>query len=130
VGVRGLEELDATFATMTRERTEALVVLPDTVFLTQRTRLAEFAIKSRLPTMFGLREYVEAGGLMAYGASLPEVFRRAASVVVKILRGAKPADLPIERPTKFELLVNLKTAKALGLPVPQSILVRADEIIQ
>jgi putative ABC transport system substrate-binding protein len=130
LAVRKPDELDGAFATMVRERTEALVILPDTVFLTQRTRLAELAVKNRLPAMAGLREYVDAGGLMAYGASLPDLFRRAGLVVAKILRGARPGDLPIERPTKFELLVNLRTAKALGLTIPQSVLVRADEILQ
>jgi putative tryptophan/tyrosine transport system substrate-binding protein len=130
VGVRRPDELDGAFATMARERVDALVILPDTIFLTQRARLAELAVKHRMPAMAGLREYVDAGGLMAYGASLPDLFRRAGLVVAKILTGAKPADLPIERPTKFELVVNLKTAKALGLTMPQSILVRADEIVR
>jgi putative ABC transport system substrate-binding protein len=128
--VRRPDELDGAFATMARERVDALVILPDTIFLTQRARLAELAVKHRMPAMAGLREYVDAGGLMAYGASLPDLFRRAGLVVAKILTGAKPADLPIERPTKFELVVNLKTAKALGLTMPQSILVRADEIVR
>jgi putative ABC transport system substrate-binding protein len=106
VGVRRPDELDGAFVTMARERVDALVILPDTIFLTQRARLAELAVKHRMPAMAGLREYVDAGGLMAYGASLPDLFRRAGLVVAKILTGAKPADLPIERPTKFELVVN------------------------
>ncbi len=130
VGVRRPDELDGAFATMARERVDALVILPDTIFLTQRARLAELAVKSRLPAMAGLREYVDAGGLMAYGASLPDLFRRAALVVAKLLRGAKPADLPIEQPTKFELVVNMKTAKALGITFPPSILIRADQVIE
>jgi putative ABC transport system substrate-binding protein len=130
VGARGPEELDGAFAAMTRERADALVVFPDSMFLAQRGWIAEQAVRSRLPGMFGLREYVEAGGLMAYAASLPDLFRRAATVVDKILRGAKPADLPMEQPTQFELVVNLKVAKALGLTIPQSILVRAGEVIQ
>jgi putative ABC transport system substrate-binding protein len=130
VAARSPSELDGAFATMTRERADALVVLPDTVFLTQRARVAELAVKGRLPMMAGLREYVASGSLMSYGANLPDLFRRAGLVVAKILKGARPADLPIERPTKFELLVNLRTAKALGLTIPQSVLARADEIVQ
>ncbi len=95
-----------------------------------RTRIADLAAKGRLPTMFNLTEYVDAGGLAAYGPSLRDNFRRAATYVDKILKGAKPADLPVEQPTRFELVVNLKTAKALGLTIPQSVLIRADQVIQ
>ena len=101
-----------------------------TVFLTHRTQVLEFAAKRRLPVMYGSREYVEDGGLMSYGASYDDLFRRAATYVDKILKGAKPGDLPVEQPTKFELVLNLKTAKALGLTMPPSLLLLADEVIQ
>jgi putative ABC transport system substrate-binding protein len=100
------------------------------MFFGHRGQLADLALKHRLPTMFAFREYAEAGGLMAYGPSYAELFQRAAGYVDKILKGAKPADLPIEQPTRFELVINLKTAKALGLTIPPSVLGRADEIIQ
>ena len=105
-------EFDGAFATMTRERAGALLVLGDSLFFLNRTRIADLAAKQRLPTMFGQREHAEAGGLMAYGANLSDMFRQAATFVDKILKGAKPADLPVEQPTKFELGINLKTAKA------------------
>ncbi len=127
---RGPNDLDGAFAAMTREGASALLVLGDARFLALRGRIADLAAKNRLPTMYGVREHVEAGGLMAYGASLPETVRRAATFVDKILKGAKPADLPVEQPTKFELVINLKTAKALGLTIPQSVLMRADEVIR
>jgi putative tryptophan/tyrosine transport system substrate-binding protein len=129
-GVRGSDEIDNALAAMARERVGALMVLPDSMFVAQRTRLAELATKHRLPAMYGLRLHAEAGGLMAYSANMQGLFRRAAGYVAKILKGAKPADLPVEQPTKFELVINLKTAKALGLTVPPSVLARADEIIQ
>ena len=127
---RGPEEVESAFATMTRERAGALLVPTDGMFLLHRARIAELAAKHRLPAMYGLREFVDAGGLMVYGASLRDSFRRAATYVDKILKGAKPGDLPVEQPTKFELIINLKTAKALGLTIPQSLLLRADEVIQ
>jgi putative ABC transport system substrate-binding protein len=127
---RGPEEFDDAFASMAKERVAALLVLTDPVFFLHRARLADLATKSRLPSMHGGREYVEAGGLMSYGPSFLDLWRRAATYVDKILKGAKPADLPVEQPTKFELVINLKTAKALGLTVPQSLLIRADEVIQ
>jgi putative tryptophan/tyrosine transport system substrate-binding protein len=108
----------------------AILVFPGGLIDPHARRIAELAARSRLPTMYAFRFYVEAGGLMSYGLDLIENFHRAAIFVDKILKGAKPADLPIEQPTKFELVINMKTAKALGLTIPQSLLVRADEIIQ
>jgi len=122
--------LAGAFGAATRDRAGALIVLPDPMFLTHRTRIADLAAKSRLPAIYYDRDYVEAGGLMSYGANIADMYRRAATYVDKILKGAKPADLPVEQPTKFELVINLKTAKALGLTVPQSILIRADHVIQ
>ena len=111
-------------------RAEALYVAIDPLVNTNRIRINTLALAARLPTMHGSREYVEAGGLMSYGPNFPDLFRRAADYVDKILRGAKPADLPVEQPTKFELVINLKTAKALGLDVPPTLLARADEVIE
>ena len=128
--VRGSEEFDGAFAAMTRERAGALLVLGDPMFCLHRTRIADLAAKQRLPTMFPQRQDAEAGGLMVYGANLSDAFRRAATFVDKILKGAKPADLPVEQPTKFELFINLKTAKALGLTIPPSLLGRADQVIE
>jgi putative ABC transport system substrate-binding protein len=130
VEARGPGEIDRAFAAMARERAGALLVLLDAMFLDQRERIAGLAAKNRLPAVYGLRRHVEAGGLMAYGANLFDLIRHPAIYVDKILRGAKPADLPIEQPTKFELVINLKTAKALGLTIPPSLLGRADEVIQ
>jgi putative ABC transport system substrate-binding protein len=129
-GVRGPNELGGVFAAMGRERASALLILGDATFTKLRGRIAELAAQGHLPTMSGLRQYVEAGGLMSYGASVTENYRRAAYFVDRILKGAKPADLPIEQPTKFELIINLKTAKALGLTIPQSLLLRADQVIE
>ena len=108
----------------------ALTVLPSNMFITERRRLVDLAAKNRLPAVYGLREFVDAGGLISYGANPADSFRRAATYVDKILKGAKPGDLPVEQPTKFELVINLKTAKALGLTIPPSLLRRADEVIQ
>jgi putative ABC transport system substrate-binding protein len=130
VEARGPSEIDSAFAAMTKEGAGAVVVLVDVLFVDQRTRIANLAATHRLPAVYGTPEPVEAGGLMAYGPSFLYNYRRAAVYVDKILKGAKPADLPIEQPTKFELVVNLKTAKALGLTIPQSLLSRADEVIQ
>jgi putative ABC transport system substrate-binding protein len=130
VDARGPHEFDGAFATMIRERAGGLVELPDPMFLTERNRLADLAAQNRLPAIYGFREHAAAGGLMAYGVNLRDSYRRAATYVDKILKGAKPADLPVEQPTKFELVINLKTAKALGLTLPQSLLQRADEVIQ
>ena len=128
--VRGPTEFDGAFSAMTRDRARALAMLPDGFFRDQQRRILDLAAKSRLPAMYWSREFVDAGGLMAYGANIPDLFRRAATFVDKILKGAKPADLPVEQPTRFDLVLNLKTAKALGLTFPQSILIRADQVIR
>ena len=123
-------QIEAAFAVITRGRAGALIVLPDGFFITQARRIAELAAKNRLPTMVSNRESVEAGGLMSYRQNDAEHFRRAATYVDKILKGAKPGDLPVEQPTKFDLVVNMKTAKALGIKVPQSILLQATKVIE
>jgi len=128
--VQSPNELEGAFAAMTRERAGALLVLPHPFTFAQARRIADLAAKSRLPAVYPYRESVEAGGLMAYAATAPDMFRRAAIYVDRILKGAKPGDLPVEQPTKFELVINLKTARALGLTIPQSVLIRADEVIQ
>src|SRR5262245_7188186 len=127
---RGPNEFDGAFAAMAKERVGALLVLSDAIFTSHRTRLADLAARSRLPAAYGVRESVEAGGLMSYGPSFRDFYRRAATYVDKILKGAKPADLPVEQPMKFELVINLKAAKALGLTIPQWLLQRADEVIR
>ena len=127
---RGPNEFDGAFAAMAKERVETLLVVPDTAFILHRARLADLAAKHRLPSMHGLRENVDAGGLMSYGPSGVAALRRAALFVDRILKGAKPADLPVEQPTKFELVINLKTAKALGLTIPPLLLLRADQVIE
>jgi len=129
VEARSREELEQALATMKQSRPSALLMTADGVHQRYISRIVAFASEARLPAMYQLREAVDRGGLMAYGASLPDLGRLAASYVDKILKGAKPADLPVEQPTKFELVINLKTAKALGLTIPHSLLVRADEII-
>src|SRR5262249_6964312 len=123
---RGPNEFDGAFAAMAKERVGGLFVMSDAIFSSHQTRLVDLAARSRLPAASGIREYVEAGGLISYGPSILDSSRRAAAYVDKILKGAKPADLPVEQPTKFELVINLKTAKALGLTIPQSLLLRAD----
>jgi len=123
-------DFDAAFAAMAAKRAGAVHVLGDVMFVTHRARLAALAAKGRLPAMYSQREYVDDGGLMSYGPKVTDNFRRAASYVDRILKGAKPGDLPIERPTAFELIVNLRTAKALGLTIPQTLLARVDEAIQ
>ena len=122
--------LRGAFATAAKSRPDALLVVTSASFYRDRTQIAEFAVKSRLPAMYTLREFAEAGGLMSYGTNLPDMFRRAATYVDKILKGAKPAGLPMEQPTKFGLVINLKTAKALGLTIPPSLLLRADQVIE
>jgi putative ABC transport system substrate-binding protein len=128
--VRSPDNLEGAFTTAVKGGAEALVVIQDTLTIAHRMRIAQLAARSRLPAVYGSNEFVEAGGLMGYGANQPDLFRRAATFVDKILKAAKPADLPVEQPTKFELVVNLKTAKALGVTIPRSILVRADHVIE
>jgi ABC-type uncharacterized transport system substrate-binding protein len=130
VETRGPADFERAYSEMTRARADALTVLPIALFAFYRRRLIDLAAKNRLPTAYPAREYVDAGGLMSYGADLADLQRRAAFYVDKIVRGAIPRDLPVEQPTKFELIINLKTAKALGLTIPQSLLLRADAIIQ
>jgi putative ABC transport system substrate-binding protein len=130
VEARGPADLDRAFSDITKARAGALTVLPGNMFFSERRRLVDLAAKNRLPAVYPLREFVDAGGLMSYGASNADMFRRAATYVDKILKGAKPADLPVEQPTKFELVINLKAAKVLGLTIPQSLLGRADEVVQ
>jgi putative ABC transport system substrate-binding protein len=127
---RDPQEIDEAFSAMTRERSGALLLAPDPMFLVQRGRIVDLAAKNRVPTSYEWREFAEAGGLMSYGTNIADMYRRLATYVDKILKGAKPADLPVEQPTKFEIVVNLKTAKALGLTIPPSLLLRADQVIQ
>jgi len=125
------EDLDRAFSAVTNQRAQALIVqTPNPVLFANRSQVASFAQRTRLPSMYGQKEFADAGGLMSYGASTTDLFRRAATYVDKILKGAKPADLPVEQPTKFELVINLKTAKTLGLTIPQTILLQADQVIQ
>ena len=128
--VKAAEEFEAVFAAIAWQRPDALFMIADRFLLAHRARIVAFAARQRLPGMYPYKEFVEAGGLVSYAPSYPEMFRRSATYVDKIFKGAKPADLPVEQPTKFELVINLKTAKALGLTIPQSVLIRADEIIR
>jgi len=130
VEVKDGSELEAAFAALKREQAQALLVTGDGLFFTQRAQLAEFALAQRLPTMFANTENVEAGGLLAYSPSSADNYRRAAVFIDKILRGAKPGDIPVEQPTKFELAVNLKTAAAIGLTIPAALLLRADRVVE
>ena len=130
VQARNPQEIESAFSTMARENAEAVIVANDGVFAQDQRRIAELAAQHRLPSVTLRREYAEAGGLMSYGPSFLDQYRRAASYVDKILKGAKPADLPVEQPTKFELVINGKTAKALGLKIPQSLMISADKVIQ
>ncbi|HTS53398.1 MAG TPA: ABC transporter substrate-binding protein [Burkholderiales bacterium] len=130
VGVRIPKELDPAFSAASRSHAEALYVIGDTFFFANRGTLVKLASRARLPVIYGTREFASEGGLMSYGPNFGDVFRRSARYVDSILKGAKPGDLPIEQPTKFELVVNLKAAKALGITVPESILLQADEVIR
>ena len=130
VEVRRVDDFEGAFSAIAKARPHALMVLVDRLLLAHRTRIVGFAASGRLPGMYGYREYVDAGGLMSYAPSDIDLFRGTAIYVDKILRGAKPADLPVEQPTKFELVINLKTAKTLGLTIPQSLLISADKVIE
>jgi putative ABC transport system substrate-binding protein len=130
VEVQAPDKFESAFAAVTAAHAGALMVLPDPLLYGQHPRIVTFTAASHLPALFPEREVAEAGGLIAYGPSIPASFQRAAAYVDKILRGAKPADLPVEQPTKFELVVNLQTARAIGVTIPTSILVRADEVIE
>jgi putative tryptophan/tyrosine transport system substrate-binding protein len=130
VAVQAVEDFERAFSTMSREQVGGVLVVAAPLFASHRARLTELAIKHRLPGTFGDKEYVEVGGLMSYSADLIDLCRRAATYIDRILKGAKPADLPVEQPTKFELVINNKTAKAIGLIIPESFLLRADEVIE
>ncbi len=127
---KGPDELDRLLATLGRERPEALIVLGDPMLSTHRRRILDFCVRNRVPATYSTREWVADGGLMSYGTAFEELFRRAAMYVDRVLKGTKPADLPIEQPAKFELVINLKTARALGLTIPPSLLVRADQVVE
>ena len=127
--IRRAEDITPAFEAL-KSRADALYIVPDPLADTHRVRINTLALGTRLPTISGVREQVEAGGLMSYGANFPDLFRRAADLVDKILRGAKPADIPVEQPTKFDLIINITTAKALGLEIPSTLLARADEVIE
>jgi putative ABC transport system substrate-binding protein len=131
VEARGPADLDRALSDMTKARADALTVLGDSILLfTERERVVELVAKNRLPAVYNAREFVAAGGLMSYSVNFPDLFRRSAVYVDKILKGTKPRDLPVEQPTKFDFIINLKTAKALGLTIPPSVLARADEVIE
>ncbi len=128
--IRQPQELAKAFGTMAAGKTHAVVILPDPMFIAERRRIVELAATSRISAMYHLRQFVEAGGLMSYGADYVEAFQQGALLVDKILKGAKPADLPVEQPWRFPLVINLKTAKALGLTIPQPLLLRADQVVE
>jgi len=130
VAVRSATEFDSAFSAIIRERADGVLVLSTPIFIAGARRLAELAMKHKLPTMFGPTVHAETGGLMSFGPDRTDLYRRGAGYVDKILKGTKPADLPVQQPTKFELVINMKTAKALGITIPQSILVRADKVIE
>jgi ABC-type uncharacterized transport system substrate-binding protein len=128
--LRSLSDLESAFVTLTRDRPDALLVFVDPFTVSYRQQIIDFAAANRLPAIYEDRGFLDAGGLVSYGPSIEDICRRAATYVDKILKGARPGDLPIEQPTKFELVVNLKTAKALGLDLPATVLARADEVIE
>jgi putative tryptophan/tyrosine transport system substrate-binding protein len=128
--VRGTDDFDRVFAAQNKQRPDGLYVIAGRLVTSNRKQIVGFALKSRLPSVYPQREYVDAGGLMYYGADIAESYRRVAYFVDRILKGAKPADLPVEQPTKFELVINLKTAQQIGLIIPQSLLYRADKVIK
>jgi len=130
VEVRFADDIDGAFSALANGRAEALIVVSSTLTLDKRGQIASLALKNRLPSINGPRAFPDAGGLMAYGASLADRWRRAAAFVDKILKGAKPGEIPVEQPTKFELVINMKTAKTLGLTMPRSLLLMSDEVIQ
>jgi putative ABC transport system substrate-binding protein len=130
VAVRGPDELAGAFEAVVGAQSNGILVVEDSMLVSHRSRILESVARTRLPAMYAFRQFVEAGGLMSYGPNIPDSFRRSAVYIDKILKGANPADLPVEQPTKFELVINLKTAKALGRTIPQSVLLRADEVIQ
>jgi putative ABC transport system substrate-binding protein len=130
IAIQSLDDFDPAFGAMMKNRPESLLVLADTVTVANRQRAIEFAARNRVPAIYEVRAFVDDGGLMSYGIDMYDHYRQAAVYVDKILKGAKPADLPIEQPTKFELIINLKTAKALGLTIPPSLLQRADQVIE
>jgi len=129
-GVKDPNELDVVFLAMTKDRPDGFLALMDPVLNSYQKRILDFLAQNRLPAMFENRNWVEAGGLISYGANYPEAHRRAATLIDKILKGAKPADLPVEQPTKFELVINLKTAKQIGLTIPPNVLARADKVVK
>jgi putative ABC transport system substrate-binding protein len=128
--VRGANDFDGAFAAIRRDRSHALLIIPDPLTNREGQRIADFAAKSRLPAMYDIVETMDAGGLMAYGVNRLDSYRRAAYFVDRILKGAKPADLPVEQPKKFELIINLKAAKQIGLTIPPNVLARADRVIK
>jgi putative ABC transport system substrate-binding protein len=130
VDVRHPDQFDAAFVSIIRDRIDAVLAFESPMNTANRRRIVDFATQHRMPTVFGVRAFVDAGGLISYGTDFPDLFRRAATFVDKILKGAKPSDLPVEQPTKFELVINLKTAKALGLTIPPSLLLRVDQVIE
>jgi putative ABC transport system substrate-binding protein len=129
-GFRGPHDFERVFGAIAGKRPDALMTTADPLIASYRVQIVDFAAKHRLPSMYPTMEFVDAGGLMFYGGSIPEMYRRAAAYVDKILKGASPTDLPVEQPTKFDMVINMKTARALGIVIPQSILVRADRMIE
>jgi len=130
VEARAADEIERAFAAMARERTGAMLFLPDTLFVQQLPQIARLALKHRIPSIFATRQYAEAGGLMTYGQNITDNFRHAAVYVDKLLKGAKPGDIPIEQPTKYEFVLNMKTAKAIGVKIPEMTLMRTDQVIE